>query len=31
MQIYAFTRTLEAERLLVVLNFSADRALFNLP
>ncbi len=30
-QIYAFTRTLDAERLLVMLNFSADTAVFTLP
>ncbi len=30
-QIYAFTRTLEDERLLVVLNFSQDTPLFSLP
>lgn len=30
-QIYAFTRTLENERLLVVLNFSRQPALFELP
>ena len=29
--IYAFTRTLDDERLLVVLNFSADTPLFELP
>ncbi len=30
-QIYAFTRTLDEERLLVMLNFSADTAVFALP
>ena len=30
-QIYAYTRTLEDERLLVVLNFSADAPVFTLP
>ncbi|HRQ39190.1 MAG TPA: alpha-glucosidase [Chloroflexota bacterium] len=30
-QIYAFTRTLDEERLLVMLNFSADTAVFTLP
>ncbi len=30
-QIYAFTRTLEDERLLVILNFSKDTPLFSLP
>ncbi len=30
-QIYAFTRTLADDRLLVVLNFSADRPVFALP
>ena len=30
-QIYAFTRTLEAEQLLVILNFSGDTAVFTLP
>ena len=30
-QIYAFTRTLENERLLVMLNFSAVEAVFVLP
>ncbi|HEV7666781.1 MAG TPA: alpha-glucosidase [Chloroflexota bacterium] len=30
-QIYAFTRTLEDDRLLVVLNFSADTPVFALP
>ena len=30
-QIYAFTRTLEAERLLVVLNFSRETPVFSLP
>ena len=29
--IYAFTRTLDDERLLVILNFTADSAEFNLP
>ncbi|MBV9488505.1 MAG: alpha-glucosidase [Verrucomicrobia bacterium] len=30
-QVYAFTRTLEAERLLVILNFSKDAPVFALP
>ncbi len=30
-QIYAFTRTLEKERLLVILNFTADTPVFALP
>jgi oligo-1,6-glucosidase len=30
-QIYAFTRTWEDERLLVILNFSGNTAVFNLP
>ncbi len=30
-QIYAFTRTLEGERLLVILNFSGERPVFELP
>ena len=30
-QIYAFTRTLADDRLLVILNFSAGDALFRLP
>jgi oligo-1,6-glucosidase len=30
-QIYAFTRTLEDERLLVILNFTGETAVFNLP
>ncbi len=30
-QIYAFTRTLEDEQLLVILNFSGDTAVFALP
>jgi oligo-1,6-glucosidase len=30
-QIYAFTRTLEADRLLVILNFSKESPVFNLP
>jgi oligo-1,6-glucosidase len=30
-QIYAFTRTLEAERLLVILNFSKTSPVFSLP
>lgn len=30
-QIYAFTRTLEGERLLIILNFSADQPVFELP
>jgi oligo-1,6-glucosidase len=30
-QIYAFTRTLEADRLLVILNFSEESAVFHLP
>jgi oligo-1,6-glucosidase len=30
-EIYAFTRTLEGERLLVILNFSRNRPEFNLP
>jgi oligo-1,6-glucosidase len=30
-QIYAFTRTLGAERLLVMLNFTADEPVFALP
>jgi oligo-1,6-glucosidase len=30
-QIYAFTRTLEAECLLVILNFSDDKPVFGLP
>ena len=30
-QIYAFTRTLDAERLLIILNFSAETPLFELP
>lgn len=30
-QMYAFTRTLEAERLLVILNFSDDKPVFDLP
>jgi oligo-1,6-glucosidase len=30
-QIYAFTRTLENERLVVILNFSAEAAVFELP
>jgi oligo-1,6-glucosidase len=30
-QIYAFTRTLENERLLVILNFSAESPIFTLP
>ena len=30
-QIYAFTRTLENERLLVLLNFSTDAVEFELP
>jgi oligo-1,6-glucosidase len=30
-QIYAYTRTLENERLLVILNFSADTPVFALP
>jgi oligo-1,6-glucosidase len=29
-QIYAFTRTLDADRLLVILNFSTDTPVFNL-
>jgi len=31
LQIYAFTRTLDAERLLIILNFSAETPLFELP
>ncbi|HEY0584426.1 MAG TPA: alpha-glucosidase C-terminal domain-containing protein, partial [Chloroflexota bacterium] len=30
-QIYAFTRTLDDDRLLVILNFSADQPVFALP
>lgn len=30
-EIYAFTRTLEADRLLVILNFSTNSPVFNLP
>jgi len=30
-EIYAFTRTLNAERLLVILNFSSNSPVFNLP
>jgi oligo-1,6-glucosidase len=30
-QIYAFTRTLQGQRLLVILNFSAETPLFELP
>jgi len=30
-QIYAFTRTLDADRLLVILNFSTESPVFNLP
>lgn len=30
-KIYAFTRTLESDRLLVVLNFTGERAVFALP
>jgi oligo-1,6-glucosidase len=30
-QIYAFTRTLDADRLLVILNFSAEAPVFELP
>jgi len=30
-EIYAFTRTLEKERLLVILNFSRNTPVFNLP
>ena len=30
-QIYAFTRTLNDDRLLVILNFSADAPVFALP
>jgi len=30
-RIYAFTRTLENERLLVILNFSSESPVFNLP
>jgi len=30
-QIYAFTRTLENERLVVILNFSAEKTVFELP
>jgi oligo-1,6-glucosidase len=30
-QIYAFTRTFEKERLVVILNFSADTPLFEMP
>ena len=30
-EIYAFTRTLEEERLLIILNFSRDTSIFDLP
>jgi oligo-1,6-glucosidase len=30
-EIYAFTRTLDAERLLIILNFSSKSPVFNLP
>ena len=30
-EIYAFTRTLEGERLLVILNFFGSRPIFSLP
>jgi oligo-1,6-glucosidase len=30
-QIYAFTRSLDSERLLVILNFSAETPVFTLP
>ena len=30
-QVYAFTRTLEGERLVVLLNFSGERPEFELP
>ena len=30
-EIYAFTRTLDEERLLVILNFSINSPVFNLP